>query len=50
MKTEDNLPNNVVPLRTVLQNFLNLVETYEAKRSLGVDAYEKEFQVRFYSI
>ena len=39
-----------IPLKTILQNFLNHVETLEAAReeSLngeGEDQYEKEFQV-----
>ncbi len=34
------------PLKTVLQNFLNHVETLEAAKSEGEDTYEKEFQVR----
>ena len=33
-----------VPLKTVLQNFLNHVENLEARRREGDDAYEKEFQ------
>ena len=34
-----------VPLKTVLQNFLNHVEDLETRRREGDDAYEKEFQV-----
>jgi len=33
-----------VPLRTVLQNFLNHVETLEKRRNGGDDQYDKEFQ------
>ena len=32
------------PLRTMLQNFLNHVETLEKKRNGGDDQYDKEFQ------
>ena len=35
-----------VPLKTILQNFLNHVENLEARKREGDDAYEKEFQVR----
>ena len=34
-----------IPLKTILQNFLNHVETLEAKKEEGEDLYEKEFQV-----
>jgi hypothetical protein len=34
-----------VPLKTILQNFLNHVETLEARRAEGEDTYDKEFQV-----
>ncbi|CAG7721392.1 unnamed protein product [Allacma fusca] len=34
----------VVPLRTILTNFLNLVEAYEARRNGGLDSYDSEFQ------
>ena len=34
-----------VPLKTILQNFLNHVETLEVRKKEGEDAYEKEFQV-----
>ena len=34
-----------IPLKTILQNFLNHVETLEAARDEGEDQYEKEFQV-----
>ena len=34
-----------VPLKTILQNFLNHVESLEARKQEGEDAYEKEFQV-----
>ena len=34
-----------VPLKTILQNFLNHVESLEARKREGDDAYEKEFQV-----
>jgi len=33
-----------IPLKTILTNFLNHVETLEAKREEGEDLYEKEFQ------
>ncbi len=33
-----------MPLKTVLQNFLNHVDTLEAMRNEGEDTYEKEFQ------
>lgn len=33
-----------IPLKTILQNFLNHVETLEAARDEGEDQYEKEFQ------
>lgn len=36
-----------VPLKTILQNFLNHVENLEARVREGDDAYEKEFQVSF---
>ncbi len=32
------------PLKTVLQNFLNHVDTLEARKNEGEDTYEKEFQ------
>jgi len=32
------------PLRTVLQNFLNHVETLEKRKNGGDDQYDKEFQ------
>ena len=35
-----------LPLKTILQNFLNHVESLEARKREGDDAYEKEFQVR----
>ncbi len=35
-----------VPLKTILQNFLNHVETLEAQKNEGENTYEKEFQVR----
>lgn len=38
-----------IPLKTILTNFLNHVETLEAKREEGEDLYEKEFQVRLHS-
>ena len=34
-----------IPLKTILQNFLNHVETLEAKKDEGEDLYDKEFQV-----
>jgi hypothetical protein len=34
-----------VPLKTILQNFLNHVESLEVRKREGDDAYEKEFQV-----
>ena len=34
-----------VPLKTILQNFLNHVESLEARKREGDDGYEKEFQV-----
>ena len=34
-----------IPLKTILQNFLNHVETLETARDEGEDQYEKEFQV-----
>ncbi len=34
-----------VPLKTILQNFLNHVESLESRKKEGEDAYEKEFQV-----
>jgi hypothetical protein len=34
-----------LPLKTVLQNFLNHVETLESQRSDADNTYEKEFQV-----
>jgi len=33
-----------IPLKTILQNFLNHVETLETARDEGEDQYEKEFQ------
>ena len=39
-----------IPLKTILTNFLNHVETLEAKREEGEDLYEKEFQVRLHSL
>jgi hypothetical protein len=41
------LPKSAVPLRTILRNFLNLVENYESRRNGEADLYEKEFQVIF---
>lgn len=38
-------PNSIVPLRTILGKFLNLVENYESRRNGDADLYEKEFQV-----
>lgn len=35
------------PLRTVLRNFLNHFEDYEARKTLSDDQYEYEFQVIF---
>ena len=35
-----------IPLKTILTNFLNHVETLEVKREEGEDLYEKEFQVK----
>ena len=32
------------PLKTVLQNFLNHVDSLEARKSEGEDTYEREFQ------
>ena len=37
--------NRKVPLKTILQNFLNHVESLETRKREGEDAYEKEFQV-----
>ena len=37
-----------IPLKTILQNFLNHVETLEAARDEGEDQYEKEFQVAYF--
>ena len=34
-----------IPLKTILQNFLNHVETLETKRNEGEDLYQKEFDV-----
>ena len=34
-----------IPLKTILTNFLNHVETMETKKEEGEDRYEKEFQV-----
>ncbi len=34
-----------VPLKTILQNFLNHVENLEARKRARDDAYEQEFQV-----
>ena len=39
-----------VPLKTILQNFLNHVENLEARAREGDDAYEKEFQVKTFKI
>ena len=39
-----------VPLKTILQNFLNHVENLEARAREGDDAYEKEFQVKLFKI
>ncbi|XP_068227484.1 tyrosine-protein phosphatase non-receptor type 12-like [Palaemon carinicauda] len=33
-----------LPLRTVLQNFINHVDTLEVKRTGGDDIYEQQFQ------
>ncbi len=35
-----------VPLKTILQNFLNHVESLEARKREDEDEYEKEFLVR----
>ncbi len=42
MKSSGN--EHRAPLRTVLQNFLNHVETLERRRNGSDDQYEKEFQ------
>ena len=42
---ESSASDRRVPLKTILQNFLNHVESLEIKRKEGEDAYEKEFQV-----
>ena len=42
---EGNQGNRKVPLKTILQNFLNHVESLETRKKEGEDAYEKEFQV-----
>ena len=48
--TRDELEGPRVPLKTILQNFLNHVENLEARKREGDDAYEKEFQVRIFAI
>ena len=48
--TRDELEGPRVPLKTILQNFLNHVENLEARKREGDDAYEKEFQVSFCNI
>jgi hypothetical protein len=45
MKGNATSNQGVVPLRTILRNFLNLVDNYEASVKDGLDLYEKEFQV-----
>jgi len=35
-----------VPLKTILQNFLNHVENLEVRKRARDDAYDQEFQVR----
>ena len=42
---ESSSSDRRVPLKTILQNFLNHVESLEARKQEGEDAYEKEFQV-----
>lgn len=37
-------PNSVMPLKVVLKNFLNHFETLEARKKLGDDLFEAEFQ------
>ena len=44
--TRDESEGPRVPLKTILQNFLNHVENLEARVREGDDAYEKEFLVR----
>ena len=39
-----------VPLKTILQNFINHVETLEARLKENDDLYESEFQVRQFII
>ena len=46
--TRDESEGPRVPLKTILQNFLNHVENLEARVREGDDAYEKEFLVRPY--
>ena len=41
----DSTSDRRVPLKTILQNFLNHVESLEIRKKEGEDAYEKEFQV-----
>jgi len=38
-------PKNIVPLRTILRNFVHLVENCENRRNGEADLYEQEFQV-----
>ena len=42
MKSSSN--GERAPLRTILQNFLNHVETLEKRKNEGDDQYDKEFQ------
>ena len=39
-----------VPLKTILQNFLNHVDYLESRKRGRDDAYEQEFQVRLLSV
>ena len=36
-----------LPLKTILQNFLNHVDSLETRKRAGDDAYDQEFQVSY---
>jgi len=39
----------VVPLRTILRNILNLIDSFETRYKEGLDSYDQEFQVIYFS-
>ncbi len=41
----DTTGQGVVPLRTILRNILNLIDSFETRYKEGLDSYDTEFQV-----